>query len=138
MKRNWNLIRDILIELEELYPSLDSTGDSEEFIKFVSEKSMPNYNPSDVSSHIKLLIEAGLIEGHCRNMATLYLSDYSQKQPVNYRCYGLCLTWAGYEFLDTIRDAQVWNKTVKAIKTGTKLFTVEAIKQIATSIIGGV
>ncbi|MGP9592975.1 DUF2513 domain-containing protein [Halomonas sp. AOP42-C2-25] len=89
MKRDWELVRKILVQVEEL----DS-----------SEKSL---KPSDfeghlsgvVSYHMSILKDAGLIQATCFQPLSGELS-----------CTATGLTWDGHEFLDKIRSDTTWGK----------------------------
>lgn len=95
MKRDWELIREILIALENL-PSTQT---------FLEPKMLERYDPEIVSYHIQILDEAGLIEGHCHK---------SLNAPL--RCWANRLTWHGHEFLDEIKSDTIWNKTKEVLK----------------------
>jgi DNA-binding transcriptional ArsR family regulator len=57
--------------------------------------------PFVVSSHIKLLRDAGLIEA-------VDVQTIDNPYPAFIR---ISLTWSGHEFLDTVRDPEVWRRT---------------------------
>jgi len=91
MKRNMDLARQILLRLEE---KESATG----WLKGYFE----GFTDEQVSYHIKLLYEAGLVEA-------LDVSSSS----------GFCweaksLTWEGHEFLEASRNDSIW-KSAKGI-----------------------
>lgn len=89
MKRDMELIRKLLLSIEENPDQLEVEGYDEDCIKY----------------HSMLLIEAGLLDGD----VSYYLSNTSivpDFVSVNR------LTWDGHEFLDNIRKEEVWN-TIK-------------------------
>ncbi|MCR9366862.1 DUF2513 domain-containing protein [Vibrio antiquarius] len=83
MKRDMSLIREILLSIEENDEVLPVEGFSSEVIE----------------SHVKLLIEALLIERKSFGVHSFVTVTK--------------LTWTGHEFLDSIREEQVWN-TIKS------------------------
>jgi len=100
MKRDMDLIRELLIGIEE-NPLLDGhkwvTPDKPEEIG-ISDRSI-----EEVGYHLHLLIEAGLVHGKPAAVGT-YMPWISK------------LTWQGHEFLDDIRDQQIWAKTKERLK----------------------
>lgn len=113
MKRNWDLIRSILLKLEsqaEARGSLSPDG----FTGFDSEA---------VSYHFKLLQSAGLIEA----------IDYSSLNELS--LVARSLTWQGHELLDKIRNDTVWNSLKTTIKSKSLDLSLDTIKQVAQTII---
>lgn len=88
MKRNWDTIRRILLAVEQL-PDENSQINSHE---------LSGIDPVEAAYHMRLLRDAGLIEGGCR------------KATGPTWCYATGLTWAGHEFLDRIRTDTAWNR----------------------------
>lgn len=90
MKRDWDLIRDVLVEVEALNPA---TFDD------------LRYGPLRISANAAkdaqavLLWKAGFIEG-------VDASSMDQEDSV----LAQRLTWSGHELLDTIRSKPVWEK----------------------------
>lgn len=116
MKRDWDVVRDLLTKLEEL-PNRDhyvSLGDFQLSDKDAAYK---------VSYHMELLIEAGIVEGKMRQVLG--------GGPINFTA--LRLTWAGHEFLDAIRNDTVWNKTKETFTTKGLDMTFETIKAVAAA-----
>jgi hypothetical protein len=95
MTRDWTLIRDIMLKLEE----------SAETMAHVNADAFPGRDPDFVSYQIQLLIEAGLIEGHCAHAGFSLV------------CEARTLTWAGHEFLDHIRSATLWRRIRETVKS---------------------
>ncbi|MEX2411343.1 MAG: DUF2513 domain-containing protein, partial [Candidatus Paceibacterota bacterium] len=85
MKRDINLIKEILIELERS----DNPIAKADFT--INDRS-----DIEVSYHIKLLFEAGLIEAE-------NISGFS-----SYHWIPITLTWHGHEFLDAARNDTIW------------------------------
>lgn len=113
MKRNWDLVRTILIKLEEKANPKDYTHAHE----------ISGYDALTVAYHYKLLGDAGLIE--VINMSGLTDLNYSATM----------LTWQGHEFLDKIRNETVWNKVKSTIQSKSLDLSFDAIKTVATTVI---
>jgi len=90
MKRDWDIVRKILMALENIQ---DTTS-------VMEPGAVSGYDNEIVSYHMKLLMEAGFIEGNCR--------DFTINAPLH--CWATRLTWKGHEFLDRIRSDTVWNR----------------------------
>lgn len=113
MQRNWDIIRKILIAVESL-----PTEDSE-----INSTELQDIDAESVAYHMRLLLEAELIVGSCRD---------AMGPPL---CRARRLTWEGHEFLDKIRNETLWRKIkATAREKGLDLsFTV--IKDIAKDLI---
>lgn len=110
MKRNWELVRKILIKLEE-----QETVNGQLF-----PDAIIGFDAETVCYHMDLLDQAGLIKA--RSVASLGGKD---------NCVGLSITWDGHEFLDKIRRDTIWNK-VKGIAREKSLdLSIDVIKLAA-------
>ena len=114
MKRDWELIRKILIKLEDLGSTTSVLNPSD----------IEGYDQELVSYHIKLLIEAGLIEGKCTK---------SLSAPLH--CVAFRLTWDGHELLDQIRNRSVWNRIVEMARERGLDLSFEVVKVAAKTAI---
>lgn len=112
MKRNWDLIRNILVKAEDL-------NEGEHFGEDVFDDSYIN----EVAQHLVMLDKAGFIEA-------INNGGLNHQTRI---CTGL--TWDGYEFLDKIRDKTVWNKTKSILKEKGLELTFATIKVAATKAI---
>ena len=108
MKRDMDLIRDILLKIEG-DPSLDGTRYTE-----YTEVDFPEHSRQEIFYHMDLLFEAQLTDG-----------APSMHAPCVSR-----LTWDGHEFLAAIKDPGVWNKTKERAK-GAAMLTLPIIIEIA-------
>jgi hypothetical protein len=90
MKRDMELVRKILLRVEA-----DGGLPNQEIRDFTLE----GYPREVLVHHLWLLNEAGLLE------AKVF------KGHTNFDCVPICLTWRGTEFLDDVRDEEVWRKT---------------------------
>ena len=98
MKRDFDLIRKILFEIEDV-PAGETNFHFD---------AMDGYDLVTVNEHIELLEQAGLIKA-------AIMRDFS----------GICavsiqgLTWQGHDFLDAARNDTLWNKAKeKYLKPG--------------------
>src|SRR5215208_2731090 len=113
MKRDMELVRKILLETEQY---AKGTG-------WVNIE-IPGYSSEDVSYHVKILGEAGLL-------AAQDLTTHN----------GFCwmprsLTWEGHEFLDAVRNDTVWVKTKNVVKEKGGSVPFEVIKELAVRFAG--
>jgi len=112
MKRDWEIIRKILIALEE-----------NSYEKMLTLKSFPNENPAVISYNMELLISADLVKGK--------MSDEMTKAPSDFFVFNL--TFKGHDFLLSIKDEKTWMKTATVIAKKGGEITFELIKSIAVS-----
>ncbi len=110
MKRNWDTIRELLLETESLKPeAVIVLGD------FDPERVY------EISYHAELLEEAGLVHAS--------ISKTLGSGPTQFHIYRL--TWQGHEFLDSIRNDSIWRKTKSTIIGKGGAMTFEIIKSVA-------
>ncbi len=117
MKRDMDLIRELLLKLESLPME---RGDV--FIISADDEllQIPGYNGDQVDYHLSLIEEAGLIDSAGAGSMTGY----------GFRR----LSWSGHDFLDSIRSPEVWAKT-KAGALAAGGFTVELLADLAKGFI---
>ena len=113
MKRNWDLIRSILLKLESQAEAIGS----------LYPNGITGFDSETVSYHFKLLQSAGLIEAR----------DYYS--PNELSLVAQSLTWQGHELLDKIRNDTVWNGLKTTIKSKSLDLSLDTIKQVAQTII---
>lgn len=114
MKRNMDLVRLILLEIENIYQSTA-----------IYNLTIDGYDAEMVAYHCKIIHEAGLI------------SDYKAQYADN-KLYGFgvgSLTWDGNDFLDKIRDDSQWKKIKDAITEKGLPMVIETIKLVANTFI---
>lgn len=85
MKRDFDLIRRILSRVEETPAGEITSG-------FVIEGA----SSAELGEHVRLLIEAGLVNGEVLRTRGPYIVTIRN------------LTWKGYDFLDASRDDTIW------------------------------
>ena len=111
MKRDIECIRDILLIIEKSDGELASDSISS-----------PNYNTATRDYHVRLLYEAGWIEG-------IDATSHDGYSLMNMR-----LTWYGHDFLDSIRDEGVWSNVREKLKAVGGTTTLEVLKALAVSV----
>ena len=106
MKRDMNLIRELLFHLESATTS-----------KTRHLQAPEGYSADEVAYHATLLLEAGLIEGR---RVTAFSGSALRD---------LRLTWEGHDFLDAIRPPAVWESVEERLKHlgGAALAVVKAL-----------
>ncbi len=87
MKRNWDLIRDLLLEIEALEPG-----------HLVTLHCTDEHSLGEVDYHLHLMEQAGLVE--CR--------EQRQWNGESGRVAS-ALTLQGHDLLDSIRDQETWD-----------------------------
>jgi hypothetical protein len=92
MQRNWEIIREILLQLEASNKANPS----------INANSFNGLEEQEVAYNMRLLSEAGYIEAKIQN-----LSDGSGRIGV---ALATKMTNAGHNLLDTIRNETVWKK----------------------------
>jgi len=113
MKRDMDLIRDLLLKIEEAPPKASwrvivTTKDDTE-----SER---------ILWHLALIEGAGFIKS-----TPLHLGG--RRLPENIE-----LEWAGHDFLDSVRDPKIWEKTKKGVE-GAGGFTLDLVKDLAKGLV---
>ncbi|MEN0643340.1 DUF2513 domain-containing protein [Alkalicoccobacillus gibsonii] len=108
MKRELDLIRDILILLEE-----DESRDP----KTITSE---DYSEEVVHYNLRLLYKEGFIEAHSLEGGTRFLPR--------------SLTWDGHNLLADIKDDSVWSKVKENLKRHSGTASIEVIKAIAATV----
>lgn len=111
MKRNMDLIRDLLLYVEDQPP-----GEIIQTVTYDDEK----YTEAEVFGHLKLLINANFIDGKLQmthDRGGLFMARD--------------LTMAGHDFIDAIRNDTVWNQTKEKVSAIGGSVAMEIIKDIA-------
>lgn len=109
MKRDWDLVRRILFEIEEREDALGPGWINLE---------MEGHSDEKVSYHIMLLDEAGLIDA--QNLTSSSAFEWQPKR----------LTWNGHEFLEAARDDTRWERAKKLVREKTGSLTFTALQQV--------
>lgn len=111
MKRNMDLARAILSALEG---SSDAFGPKEFVIQ--------GYSEEEVSYHVKLLHQAGLVEAKD-------ISGVNQ-----FKWFPISLTWEGHEFLDAARDNTRWGRAKQIVLEKTGGLSFDMLQSILTKL----
>lgn len=98
MKLNHECVRDLLLTIESL-----EYGESLTLHNYAQKPLLSKYEDVDIVYTAERLLEAGFINGIVRRLTG---------NNVILKINGL--TWDGHQFLDNIRDVEVWEKTKKA------------------------
>jgi len=109
MKRNMDLIRSILLELEDKANGYD----------YVSVE-VPGYTNDEITYHKQLLLEAGLVKGFCTEADKEKRRGLPQDRSITHSVSTWIratqvrgLTWAGHDFLDAAREDTRWDQAKK-------------------------
>lgn len=116
MKLNYDCVRDLLLYLEE-----NLTYENDVVINNISIK---NYTEAELVYTAEKLYEANYL--NC--MKPLYIDEEIPSIIV------LSLTYNGHQFLDTVRDNAVWDKT-KKISSSIASTSLKILENIATNVI---
>lgn len=119
MKRDMDLLRQILFEVEKL----PFTGGFDTIV-------IPNRSMQEIAYHIYLAHNAGLLDA----------LDASSHDGPNW--YAKHLTYEGHEFLEAARDDTRWNKAKETVMKNVGSLTLDALKTalslaIQKAVIGG-
>ncbi len=110
MKRDMDLVRNILLRLE----GSEKVRNGSDILKDLGED-------NTVRGHLDMMEDAGFVEqktGHPNpNGFTIHM--------------GWRMTWVGYEFLDSVRDPEIWRKT-KAGADRLGSWTIKLLAELAT------
>jgi hypothetical protein len=113
MKRDMDLVRELLLKLEaepldgDLY-SVEPDG-----------LGITGRTPDEIAYHLVLLIDGGLLDA---------------KRELSGQFVARKLTWAGHDFLDSVRDPKIWRATKERVKEAGG-FTMEILVGVAKEII---
>jgi Hypothetical protein (DUF2513) len=117
MKRDMDLIRELLLKIENGQTSFILTSDTAAALSLSpAEGGMTAEAAAKLEEHLILLEQAGFIE----IMSGSLSGHYAIKR----------LAWEGHDFLDSIRDPKIWEKTKKGVE-GAGGFTVDLLKDLA-------
>ena len=112
MKRDIDLVRAILLSIEN---GEDANGHGFIYLN------IPGRSQEEVSYHVGLLYEAGLVDAV--NLSTLNSYEWQPRK----------LTWRGHEFLDSARDENSWEQAKKELKKIGN-FSFEVLKSVLTAL----
>jgi hypothetical protein len=114
MKRDFDLIRQILIKTEE-----ESTPGNWYVPK------IEGFDDLVIQHHIKLIGDKGYLDYY----------DASSKEGPSYKITGIKMQ--GYDYLDFIRQDTVWKKVKETVKSKSLDLSFDIIKSVAATVITG-
>ena len=113
MKRDMDLVRKILLEVEKAEHDLD-----------ISRFSYLNENKDVINYHLEMLIERGFIKGKLH-----------KEWGGNVVCGTIeGLTWEGQDFLEVVRDEGVWMRAKQTISKTVGTTSLDVLKNTCTAI----
>lgn len=115
MKRDMDLVRKILFEVEKLPPLTHS------------KITVDGYDMQEIAYHCEMLYRRGLIK--------LYHGDEIDAFDGVIDFWVEDLTWEGHDFLEKIREDTTWNRTKKVLKDKGLPFVFETINTIVSAIV---
>ncbi|MEZ4698864.1 MAG: DUF2513 domain-containing protein [Rhodothermales bacterium] len=116
MKRNLDLMRHILLQVEE-------QGDPAE--PLIHALSLDDVDQHLVDEHVKLLIDSKMLEGEYKyttNNRILFTAIRS-------------LTSRGHDFLDNVRNPNVWNHIKERVQTTTGTASFDLIEDLSRQLV---
>lgn len=114
MKRDLDLCKKILFKIEELYVDED-----------LCDIEIDGYNAEQIVYHFKLLKDGNFI----KNYHVIPGDDGI------YSFYVGNLTWEGHDFVEKVRNDNVWKKMINVMKDKFLPFTAQVLAPIITQII---
>ena len=112
MKRNLDLIREILIFIEDSNGPVNSSFEIE----------IPEITYEELCYHLKLMYQADMIS--YQNSTTFDHEQYSLIE----------MTYNGHEYLDKIRDVAIWSKVKEKLGSFVNSIGFDVIKSIAVKV----
>jgi hypothetical protein len=112
-----DLIRELLFRLEEINLP---PGVTRRITVYDEPFALSDHSNATVFGHLNLLCDADFIDGEM-NASNAELGFQG-------------LTWAGHDFLDSVRDPEIWRKTKDGVKAAGG-FTVDLLGDIAKGLI---
>lgn len=112
MKLNKDLVREILLALE----ADDSDPRSAKLLE------IRGYENLQIAYTVRILADGGLIEA-------LNVSSHS-----GFDWRPQCLTYTGHEYVDTIRDGEIWGR-IKEIANNVGIFSLQVLIESGKSVV---
>ena len=116
MRRDWSIIRAILLALEQA-PSPNTA---------VNAKGLPPHDEQEVAYNMRLLADGGYIKAAISE-------SHSGNGRINV-ALARSLTNQGHELLDTIRNDTVWGRTVEKVKASGLDMTIDVVMTVGKKI----
>lgn len=121
LKLNQDCLRDLMLELEDkLFINTHIYTD-----EFRTLEIFNKYSDEDVYYSLKQLIKMGLIDGATKNQAATVQPYYIDVYDIEPK---------GHEFLNNVRDENVWKETKKRISKFASV-SIPVLQQVSTAVI---
>jgi hypothetical protein len=114
MKRDFELIRNLLNQLEDL-PACTS----------VSELNAEGFSSQEIMEHVELLLDADFLQGKI-----ISNTDGRAEKYLIHR-----ITWAGHEFIALAKNDTVWKSALEQVKKIGSAVTIGMLQTILVTII---
>ena len=114
MRRDLDLIRQMLLLIEEQLPNGSGLC--------VADFASLNDDTAVICFHLELLYESGMIEAI--PISALGIHDYRVER----------LTFTGCDYLDAVRDDNIWHATTERLKTVGSSAGLEVVKSLANNL----
>jgi hypothetical protein len=118
MKRDMDLVREILLVVEGIEPGAEV---SKEMLAHLADYPV-------LAEHVRWLERGGIIEASLLEVEGL-------NYPALFTIYRL--TWEGADFLESIRDPEVWRQTKAKLVVKGGALTFDLVKAVATAYVKG-
>ncbi|EZQ18942.1 hypothetical protein CF98_00160 [Halopseudomonas bauzanensis] len=115
MKRDMDLVRLLLLRLESLSDEPHSI-----LVLNPAKFDVEGYTADQVDYHLYLLVDSRLVDQGGSGV----MSGFAFKQ----------LTWAGHDFLDAVRDDEIWRRTREGVRAAGG-FSIELLGDLAKGLI---
>lgn len=113
MKRDMNLVRYILLALEE-----DEHGHAPRRLK------IEGHSEEQIGYHVYLMGQAGLLE----------VTKATTSDSLSPTAIPITITWEGYEFLELAREPSRWRQAVEKVTKGGAALTIDILKNVLTAL----
>ncbi len=117
MKRNMDLIRELLLAIEKQHEYGPIYG-----------LTVPGYSTNEIAYHCQLLYEHGFIDSY---------DNLSGDEEVQDIAVG-GLTWEGADYLETVRDISRWGKVKTTMKEKGIPLTVDFVKETVNAMVAAI
>lgn len=118
MKRNLDIIREILLFCEQKNPNRVYTDELADLL---------DVDFDTVSYHLQLLDDCGYIEADTTPAPNTMMPNFIINR----------MTSWGHDYLDTVRDDDVYKETKKKLGSKFASMTLDVVKSVATDVIKG-
>ncbi|MCI4680617.1 DUF2513 domain-containing protein [Rhodoblastus acidophilus] len=120
MKRDMDLVRELLLKLE----ALDiPPGVVRPLSPYNPAMAVNGFTGDEVGHHLRMLVSGNLVE-------TAGSQSFGPDGSLVFRQ----ISWAGHDFLDSVRDPEIWAKTKKGAAAAGG-FTVDLLKDLAKGLV---